>query len=238
MTTTTVIFDLFGTLVAAPSPAARSSAAAALARAASTTPTIVEAYLRDSWMDRHDGSLPSVDALAAHLLASVGSSRPHAPVVETLRRLAAPRIEPDPSVVDTLLHLRAAGLKIGLISDASAEIADVWPAGRLAPLIDHAVFSCTANAVKPDASLYKVILRQLRAVPNGAVYVGDGGGDELRGAKTIGIDPILVSRRGGTHALAYRTGSEWQGPRLDRVEAINPARIHRLGQERGIVWQP
>lgn len=221
METTTVIFDLFGTLVDAPSAAERSAAARAIADTVGATKESVESYLQDSWLVRHDGTLPSVSDLAAHLQVCVGQQRPTAAVVDVLKQLAARRIEPAQSVTDTLSRLREAGLKIGLISDASAEIAEAWPTGALAPYFDHAVFSCTANAVKPASSLYIQILDQLDAVPQEVIYLGDGGGDELRGAQALGIRAIRVSRRGGEHTLVYRTGVEWLGPWIDSIESVD-----------------
>lgn len=221
MATTTVIFDLFGTLVAAPSTVERSAAARAIADSAGTTQASVESYLQNSWLARHDGTLPSVRALAAHLQESVGQQGATAPVVDMFEQLAARRIEPDRSVTDTLSRLREAGLKIGLISDASAEIAEAWPKSSLAPLVDHAVFSCIAKAIKPAASLYVEVLHELSAVPNETIYVGDGGGDEPRGAQACGIRAIRVRRRGGEDALAYGTGGDWHGPWIDSVESID-----------------
>lgn len=220
MATTTVIFDLFGTLVAAPSAGERSAAARAMADAVGATQESVESYLQNSWLVRHDGTLPNVSALAAHLQASIGQQRPARPVVDVLKQLAVGRIEPDRSVSDTLRRLREVGLKIGLISDASAEIAEAWPKSSLAPLVDHAVFSCTAKAIKPAASLYAEVLHQLGAVPDETIYLGDGGGDELRGAQARGICAIGVRRRGGEHTLAYGTRWDWRGPSIDSIESI------------------
>lgn len=237
MATTSVIFDLFGTLVVAPSTSDRSTAAVALADASGTTQAAVEAYLEGSWQVRHDGTLPSIDALAAHLLTWVGSRRPLAPVVETLERLAARRIDPDPSVTAMLARLHDAGLRIGLISDATAEVATAWPTSALAPQIDHAVFSCTAGAVKPAARLYKESLHALNAVPHQTVYIGDGGGDELRGAQTLGIRAVRVNRRGGEQTLAYSVGPDWHGPRIDTVDNIQPDDLDMFGVDRSRTWR-
>jgi putative hydrolase of the HAD superfamily len=232
MATTTVIFDLFGTLVAAPSTRDRAAAAAALAYAATTPQAAVESYLQTSWLVRHDGAISSTTALAAHVLAAVGSRRPTEPVVITLKRLAVHRIKPDPSVTDMLERLRDASIRVGVISDASAEVAEAWHASPLAPHVDHAVFSCTAGAVKPAASLYKEVLHILSAVPGEILYIGDGGGDELRGAETLGIRAVCVRRRGGEHALAYNVRHDWQGARIDSVDNIQPSDIETLGQNR------
>lgn len=237
MATSSVIFDLFGTLVVAPSTSDRSAAAAALADATATSQAAVEAYLESSWQVRHDGTLPSTDALAAHLMIGVGSRRPLAPVVEVLERLATSRLEPDPSVTAMLARLHNAGLRIGLVSDAAAEVATAWPRSALAPHIDHAVFSCTAGVVKPAANLYQSSLHALNAVPHQTVYIGDGGGDELRGAETLGIRAVCVNRRGGERTLAYGVGPNWSGPRIDSVDNIQPDALDALGLDRSRTWR-
>lgn len=230
MPTTTVIFDLFGTLVAAPSRSDRTAAVHALSASTETSASAVDEYLDESWMARHDGSLPDVDSLVADLMKHVGSSASPSRVAAAWRSLATPRLVPDRSVSAMLTNLRANGIRIGLISDASAEIAEAWPSGRLAQEIDHAVFSCTSRAVKPSAVLYREALGRLDAHPDETLYVGDGGGDELSGAQEVGMTPVRVARRGGASALAYGVGSAWDGLTLSSVEEIGAERLVRVGE--------
>ncbi|MFE6507635.1 HAD family hydrolase [Nocardioides sp. NPDC057767] len=230
MSATTVIFDLFGTLVAAPSRSERTAAVRVLSAAAESSTAAVDEYLDESWMVRHDGSLPDVDSLVGDLMKHVGSPALPSQVAATWRSLAASRLVPDRSVVALFANLRANGIRIGLISDASAEIAEAWPSGRLTQDVDHAVFSCTSGAVKPSAVLYREALEGLDAHPDEALYVGDGGGDELRGAQELGMTPVRVLRRGGASALAYGVGPTWDGLTLSSVEEIGAGRLVRRGR--------
>lgn len=230
MSATTVIFDLFGTLVAAPSRSDRAAAVHALSAATESSASAVDEYLDESWMVRHDGSLPAVGSLVDDLMKHVGSSASPSRVAAAWRSLATPRLVPDRSVSALLANLRANGIRIGLISDASAEIAEAWPSGRLAQEIDHAVFSCTSGAVKPSSLLYRETLERLDAHPDDALYVGDGGGDELRGAQEVGITPVRVLRRGGANTLAYGVGPTWDGLTLSSVEEIGAEPLVRLGE--------
>lgn len=229
MSATTVIFDLFGTLVAAPSRSDRAAAVRALSAAAECSASAVDEYLDESWMARHDGSLPDVDSLVDHLTKHVASSASPGRVAAAWRSLATLRLVPDRSVSALLADLHANGIRIGLISDASAEIAEAWPSSRLAPDVDHAVFSCSSGAVKPSSALYREALENLAAHPDEALYVGDGGGDELRGAQELGMTPVRVARRGGASALAYGVGPAWDGLTLSSVEEIGAERHFRLG---------
>ncbi|MEU0265680.1 HAD family hydrolase [Nocardioides sp. NPDC006303] len=230
MSATTAIFDLFGTLVAAPSRSDRAAAVHALSAVTESSTAAVDAYLDESWMTRHDGSLPDVDSLVDDLMKHLCSSASPSRVAAMWRSLATPRVVPDRSVSALLTDLRANGIRIGLISDASAEIAEAWLPGRLAQEVNHAVFSCTSGALKPSAVLYREALERLDARPEEALYVGDGGGDELRGAQEVGMTPVRVARRGGANTLAYGVGPMWDGLTLSSVEEISPERLVRLGE--------
>lgn len=210
--------DLFGTLVAAPTPDERASASSRIAAVAGCDTTAVETYFRDTWHVRHDGTLLTLTDLAAHLVRIVhGPSAAVGPVAAELRTLGQARLVPAPSVVYALKSLRSQQLRLGILSDASAEIVAAWPSSPLAALVDAAVFSCTAGAIKPDQRLYGRICAELDLTPNRTLYVGDGGGDELRGALEAGMTAIAVRRRGTSDALVFND-TDWPGPILDAVE--------------------
>lgn len=224
-----VIFDLFGTLVEAPSPGHRRIAVATLARAACQTDVTIDAYLDSSWIARHDGTLATVPALAEHLIDHTGSRASNDDVAAAWRALAPHRLQPDRSVSNALESLRSAGVRVGLISDASAEIAEAWQHSPAARLIDHAVFSCKARALKPAPSLDREMLTALDTPPTDVLYIGDGGGDELHGAERLGITALRVARRGGVDALSYGETTRWQGAILDKVETL-PAILRAGGR--------
>lgn len=217
-----VVFDLFGTLVAAPTAADRSSAAAVLAAAAERPVANVVDYLRGTWQVRHDGTLTTVEQLSAHLLAEVGGEALNlGAVMEAWRHLAPRRLRADQTVLAALDTLSGAGLAVGLLSDTSAEIVEAWAPSNLASRFGSAVFSCAAGAIKPDESLYRRTLSELDVVAADTVlYVGDGGGDELRGAERLGMTAVRVRRRGGEAALSFGEHDGWNGQTLPNVEAV------------------
>lgn len=224
-----VIFDLFGTLVDAPTSQQRNDAVASLARATELRDATLDDYLTTSWMVRHNGTLPTVVDMAHHLITQTGSSASATTVAAAWREFALPRLVPDASVMGLLEDLRGAGVLVGLISDASPEIAEAWTSSSLADLVDHAVFSCTAGAVKPDPSLYGRALSALGVRPRDVLYIGDGGGDELNGAVAVGLTALRVVRRGGADALVFGETTSWQGGVLNRVEDL-PKLLHVGGR--------
>jgi len=215
-----VVFDLFGTLVDAPTRIDRAHASERLAEAAGCRPSQAERYLVNTWFVRHGGALPTVTELAEHLLWSVGGAHGAVTAVaDQLHALARSRLIPDASVMRTLADLRDQGLLLGALSDASAEIAEGWSDSQLAAVVDAAVFSCQAGCVKPDQRLYRRVCAELGVPSNRVMYVGDGGGDELRGANEAGMAAVAVRRRGPRGALAFGD-TEWSGPILAAVEQV------------------
>lgn len=214
------MLDLFGTLVASPTPVERTQAASRLACVIGCETAKVDRYLRNTWQVRHDGTLPTVTDLAAHLARSVG--RPDVTVesvADELIALGKARLAPDTTVAQTLESMRGRGLLLGILSDASAEIACAWPTTPLAALVDSAVFSCVAGCTKPGQQLYARISDALGVSVHRMLYVGDGGGDELRGALASGMIAIAVRRRGPGDGLAFGH-TAWSGPVLNAVEQV------------------
>jgi len=215
-----VALDLFGTLVAAPTPTTRTTAASRLARIIGCDTKAVNDYFHGTWQDRHDGTLSLLADLAEHLVNAVaGPTTVVEPVMEELYALACSRLIPDTSVIQALTTLRRMGLRIGVLTDASAEIAAAWPESRLADTVDAAIFSCTATYTKPDHRLYARLTHALRVSPQQTLYCGDGGGDELRGATACGMTAIAVSRRGGRDALVFGE-VPWSGSMISAVEDL------------------
>lgn len=95
--------------------------------------------------------------------------------------------------VAMLRRLRKAGLKLALLSNADVLDVAAYPGSALAGLFDVEVFSCDAGCAKPDAEIYHACLQALGLGASDCVFVGDGGSDELAGAKAVGLRTVFVS---------------------------------------------
>jgi putative hydrolase of the HAD superfamily len=95
--------------------------------------------------------------------------------------------------VQTLQQLRAAGFKLGLISNADAMEVAPWSGSPLAGLFDVEIFSCMVGCVKPEPAIYDACVRMLGLTAEECLFVGDGGSNELEGAKAVGMSAVFVS---------------------------------------------
>ena len=95
--------------------------------------------------------------------------------------------------VELLKTLRAAGIRTALVSNADAMEVAAWPSSPLAGLFDVEVFSYEVGAVKPEPEIFELCLRRLGRRAADCVFVGDGGSNELTGARAVGLRTVFVS---------------------------------------------
>jgi len=101
-------------------------------------------------------------------------------------------MEVDPVILDELSVLKNQGFRLCLITNA--DVIDVmhWEASPLRPLFEHAVISCDVGYMKPKREIYRIACDRMQVKPENSIFVGDGGSDELRGAREAGIKTILT----------------------------------------------
>jgi putative hydrolase of the HAD superfamily len=95
------------------------------------------------------------------------------------------RFEPEALAVLRQLHDR--GVKLAVVSNCFAEDVQAWPRSAAARWFDASVFSFDVGAAKPEAAIYLEAARRLDVEPRQAVFVGDGGDEELLGAARAGL---------------------------------------------------
>ena len=95
-----------------------------------------------------------------------------------------------PEVLDTLRALKERGHRLCLVSNADAIDVLPWADSPLAPLFDEVIFSCDVHLQKPDPAIYLLAASRMGVKPEGCVFVGDGGSNELAGAKAVGMRTV------------------------------------------------
>lgn len=218
-----VIFDFFGTLTpstpahvwdehaarsAAPlgigASAWRAALAASFAERATGMLGDLPATFRE--LARRNGIDPSDEALAAACAARMAAQR----------ELFVFRAE----ALDVLTALRERGLRLGVLSDCTVELADTWPQLPVAELVDARVLSCEVGRRKPDPELFRLIAGQLGVGPRDCLYVGDGGGYELTGAAGCGMRAIMLRAPDWADNDTHTRDHDWAGPSVTALAAI------------------
>ena len=103
-------------------------------------------------------------------------------------RMLAPRSD----AVHTLGRLKDSGLRIGLVTNCAPPVPEIWPSTLFSELIEAPVFSCKEGLTKPDGHIYSMAAALLNVSTKGCLYVGDGGSQELTGARAAGMHPVLI----------------------------------------------
>ncbi|AUG81467.1 haloacid dehalogenase [Kitasatospora sp. MMS16-BH015] len=221
-----VIFDFFGTLTPS-TPTGLWDTHAARSAAPLGIPTQQwRRALDESFPERAVGALGDLPRTFRTLARRCGvDPDEEALAAATAARLACQRelfVFRD-DALDTLERLRHDGLRIGVLSDCTIELAETWPTLPIAPLVDAVVLSCQERRRKPDPELFRRIARALDTRADDCLYVGDGGGDELSGATAQGMTAVML--RAGDWAIndAHAREDGWPGPFFSTLSQVVPA---------------
>lgn len=204
-----VLFDLFHTLICLRPGGGRG-------RPTWETLGLPRAEWTQSFFTDHDGRatgqvrdpVESLRLVAHRIDPSVPMERIRTAAAERALRFEDAFRNVDPGVVRGLVRLRAAGVRMGLVSNASWEEIGHWASSPLAPFFDVATFSCEVGVAKPDPGIYLHVLQRMGVEASDAWFVGDGGSDEHRGARDVGMHAVLVLhllRRVWPEHIAQRT---------------------------------
>jgi putative hydrolase of the HAD superfamily len=211
-----VIFDLFGTLVENFSRSEYQDVLCAMASilgvatddfARTWMGTFAERTTRGSKRTEED-----IELMCAHL--GVEAEDDAVGTVAQMRRdFTRRQMVPRDGAVETLTELREMGLKLGLITDCTIEVPQLWPGTAFAPLFDVAVFSCIECIKKPDPTIYHRACAWLAVEPAHCLYVGDGSSQELSGAERAGLHPLWLAVPAEDDPDVHRVDAEqWTGP--------------------------
>lgn len=194
-------FDLWGTLIDPFPESARDELMTPMAAALGADP---EEFMQ-RWGDMYDERMRG-GTIEEHLRRIAGATgvaeaarlrRAH------LRGLLRPRADVEP----TLTELRARGLKLGLISVCSLDVAEAWAA--LALGFDAEVYSCSEEVAKPDPRVYLLAADRLGVPPEACLFVDDHD-ENLVGAEHAGMRAVLIGPGDGI----------WDGERIAAVRDV------------------
>lgn len=99
-----------------------------------------------------------------------------------------------PDVVPAFRILKAEGYRLGLISNWDARLAKLCFDMGLDRYLDSVISSASIGLIKPDPHIFEVALGRLDVAPERAVHVGDLYVADVLGARSAGIQPVLIER--------------------------------------------
>jgi len=94
-------------------------------------------------------------------------------------------------VLDILEKLKLKDIKLGLISNADCIDCKYWNQSPLFKYFNDSIFSCNVGLLKPDRQIYELAMQRLNIPPEQCLFVGDGGSNELYGAKQAGMGTVF-----------------------------------------------
>jgi putative hydrolase of the HAD superfamily len=190
-----VLLDLFNTVIAG-GDAERDAVTAAMARDLGVDPAVFVRLHRETWPQRSRGTLGDLESTVRNLAVRAGGAPSDAGVrlacarrIDMTRRLLWPRSQ----TLAALDEIRAGGWQLGLVSNATGDVAELWKSTPLAARFDTVAFSCQLGSAKPDAQIYLAACGALGVNPSECLYVGDGADDELVAAAALGMSVLRTT---------------------------------------------
>lgn len=218
-----VVFDFYGTLAPGRSVAEQLTARAEQAAALGVDANRFDAELNDTMDDRFRGVGGSVGGQLAWVARRLGTD----PTPEALEAATAVRFEherrfgtprPDAEPVLRILHER--GLRIGVVSDCSAELPAYFYQLPIARYVDAPVFSFVTGHRKPAPENYLACCAALQVDPAECIYVGDGGSNELVGARSLGMRAVHLAVAAEVGSSVYEKHASWDGEMITSLGAV------------------
>lgn len=216
-----VVFDLFGTLTSWEREASRHALVDELATLLGAIPEDLRREMRASFTDRATGRTGGTRSTITYLARRLGLRLNEVALERAVQsRLEHERfiVEPSPDALDMLASVRARGCRVGILSDCTSEIVEMWPTLPYAAYVDAAVLSYDMGVRKPAPAMYAAIAKALDVAPSECLYIGDGASNELSGAITAGMTAVMLDGCADT-SLQYDRDETWDGPHItDLIE--------------------
>jgi putative hydrolase of the HAD superfamily len=221
-----VIFDYFGTLTTSTPAAVWDELAAHSAAPLGIPAGRWQQALRESWPERATGRLGGLDDTFRELARRCGADpAPAALAAAVAARRAGQRqliASLRPEAEPTLRVLHAHAIPVGVLSEATVELAEAWPSLPIAGLVTARILTCEEGRRKPDPQLYLTAAGRLGALPGECLYTGDGGNGELPGALAAGMTAYLLRAADRQDGKARDREKGWPGPALSSLAEVLP----------------
>jgi putative hydrolase of the HAD superfamily len=218
-----VVFDFFGTLTPSTPEHVWAEHASRSAGPLGIGTAAWRRALDGSFAERVTGALGDLPATFRELARRCGVH----PADDVLAEACAARMSAQRELftlrsdaLAVLAEIRSRGLRVGVLSDCTFELAQCWPDLDVAGMVDARVLSCEVGRRKPDPELFRMIARGLGVTPANCLYVGDGGGSELSGASACGMRAVMLRAEDWPANVANGREDDWPGPWVPSLSAV------------------
>lgn len=223
-----VVFDFYGTLSISAPAAQRRAGASRIAAALGLPEGVLHEALATTFTERATGACGDLAATMRWLAERCGGS----PTEEQLAAACALRRDTEavytralrPDAEPTVRALHERGFRLGVLSDCTHELPDLWPSLPIAPYVDVTVFSVVAGFRKPHPALYDGVCSSLGVEAADCLYVGDGGSGELTGAALAGMTALRLDAPDIADAVVYDPDTAWTGATIASLTEV----LHHL----------
>jgi len=99
-----------------------------------------------------------------------------------------------PETMDVLSTLRKSGYKLGIISNFDTRVYDVCEKLAIYGYFGSFVISSEAGYAKPSPEIFSMALRKQGVNPSESIHIGDSIEHDIKGARTLGIEAVLLDR--------------------------------------------
>jgi len=189
-----ILFDLFHTLTtveSAKAPGRGTSTILGVSRKAWNDQLLL--YSRDRLCGKIKDPFEIIKRMARAIKPDISDKLVKEAVDNRISRFRYSLHNISDTIIDTLKRLKSRDKILGLISNADASEIYGWNDSPLRKYFNCAIFSCDVGYVKPDKEIYQLGLKALGVLPCESMFVGDGGSNELEGAKVLGITTVLTT---------------------------------------------
>ena len=154
---------------------------------------LFDTYWNEKKDDRYIGSISFEDSLL-YVSKNCGKSVATATIYDIIeKRIKTKSVCFEyvlPEVFQLLKTLRESGLQTAIISNCSSEEVKVLKESELYRYFNEVILSYEVHMKKPDSCIYLEALARLGVSAEDCIFVGDGGSNELIGAKNVGMKAI------------------------------------------------
>lgn len=109
-----------------------------------------------------------------------------------------------PESEETLSALKAAGFKLGIISNFDSRVYDVMKELKIDGYFDYFVISSEAGFAKPQTQIFSIALDRADVTPSECMHVGDNLNNDFHSPRTLGIKALLLDREGENESIGRR----------------------------------